>query len=723
MPTGSINPQVDRIYKQKAAELVAQMDREEKVLQLVHGASAVTRLGIPEYNWWNEALHGVARAGVATVYPQAIGLAATFDPDLIEEVAATISVEGRAKYEAASSRGDRDIYKGLTFWSPNINIFRDPRWGRGHETYGEDPYLTAELGKAFIRGIQGQDERYLRAAACAKHYAVHSGPESLRHEFNAEVSAKDLWETYLYAFEECVVEAGVESVMGAYNRTNGQACCAHSYLLQDVLRDQWQFDGHVVSDCWAIKDINEHHKITATITESAALALKNGCDLNCGRAYSNLLGALDEGLIDEKDLDRALIRLLTARFRLGILGDAKDSPFRNIPYSKVDCAEHRSLNLETSRRSLVLLKNDGVLPLSRQKIRTIAVIGPNADNKAALLGNYNGTPNQYFTPLQGIIAEADDDTRVLFAEGCHLFQPSMSGLSKGGDRLAEALACADEADVVVLCLGLDASLEGEEGDTGNPFASGDKPDLKLPGLQEQLLEKVLETGKPVIVVLLAGSALATGLAQEKAAAVIQAWYPGAQGGLAIAQLIFGDYSPSGRLPLTFYRTTEELPDFCDYAMQGRTYRYLSQEPLYPFGYGLSFTSFKYSQPQIEIMADSVGSISEKDQILASITVTVANTGRTGGREIVQLYVRTLPSEPDRPLHQLRGVKSLNLEAGEEKQVKFVLRAKDLYQVDNSGRRYLQPGQYRLFIGGSQPDARSAELTGKDPMSADLYLQK
>lgn len=721
MPTGSISPKRDRQYKIKAAALVEKMDREEKVMQLVHGASAVTRLGVPEYNWWNEALHGVARAGVATVYPQAIGLAATFAPELIEDVATTIADEGRAKYEAASSRGDRDIYKGLTFWSPNINIFRDPRWGRGHETYGEDPFLTAELGKAFIRGIQGTDERYLRAAACAKHFAVHSGPESLRHEFDAEVSEKDLWETYLYAFEECVTEAGVESVMGAYNRTNGQACCAHSFLLQDVLRDKWQFDGHVVSDCWAIKDINEHHKITATLTESSALALRAGCDLNCGNAFLNLLSALDEGLITEKDLDRALIRLMTARFRLGILGNAEDSPYKNIPYSVVDCAKHRKLNLETAQRSLVLLKNKGLLPLQRNQLKTIAVIGPNADNNAALLGNYCGTPNEYFTPLQGIRTQADPKTRVLYAEGCHLFLPAMSGISKEGDRLAEAVACADEADAVILCLGLDASLEGEEGDTGNPYASGDKPDLNLPGLQEKLLEKVLQTGKPVIVVLLAGSALAVGMAQDNAAAVIQAWYPGALGGLAIARLIFGDFSPSGRLPVTFYKTTEELPDFCDYSLLGRTYRYMQETPLYPFAYGLSYTKFSYSRPSLHMVIDKTDVADDPNLELAQIKVTVSNNGKIPGREVVQLYVRSEPGAVDKPLHQLKGVKNIYLPAGETADIEFSLKAKDLYQVDEHGTRVLMPGSYKIFVGGSQPDARSVELTGSEPVSVDIRL--
>ena len=724
MPSGSIKQETDRQYKQKAKDTVSQLSLEEKILQMVHGASEVSRLGIPAYNWWNEALHGVARAGVATVFPQAIGLAATFDPDWIKQVADIISTEGRAKYEAASRRGDRDIYKGLTFWSPNINIFRDPRWGRGHETYGEDPFLTAECGKAFIEGIQGSDERYLKAAACAKHYAVHSGPEGLRHSFNAEVSDKDLWETYLYAFEECVVEAKVEAVMGAYNRTNDEACCAHAYLLEDVLRKQWQFDGHVTSDCWAIKDINEGHGLTRTLHESAALAVKRGCDLNCGNAYLTLMSAFDEGLIEEKDLDQALIRLMTARYRLGLLGESSDSPYNKIPYKVVDCPEHREANLETARRSLVLLKNDGLLPLDRQAIKTLAVIGPNADSRDALLGNYNGTPNDPCTPLGGLAETVMPDTRILYAEGCHLYKTSMTGLSQKGDRLAEALSCVDEADAAVICLGLDATLEGEEGDTGNEFSSGDKPDLNLPGLQQQLLEKVLERCKPVIVVVMAGSALSIGMAEEKANAVIQAWYPGGQGGRAVAQLIFGDYSPSGRLPVTFYRTSEELPDFSDYAMKNRTYRYMTQKPLYPFGYGLSYTSFDYSGLQIKTISSMSKSPADKrNDVLAIVSGQVKNTGKAEGREVVQLYLKAdhAPDASDQPHHQLRGVQTVLLKPGETADFSFELKTKHLWQVAADGIRHLVPGQYTVFVGSCQPDARSAELSQTTSLSGSFSL--
>ena len=723
MSSGFIQKEYDDQYKQQAADLVGKMTLEEKVLNMLHGAAEVSHLDVPAYNWWNEALHGVARAGVATVFPQAIGLAATFDPELLEAVADTVSTEGRAKYEAACRHGDRDIYKGLTFWSPNINIFRDPRWGRGHETYGEDPWLTAELGKAFIKGIQGKDPRYLKAAACAKHFAVHSGPEGLRHHFDAETSMKDLWETYLYAFEECVVDGQVESVMGAYNRTNGDACCAHPYLLQTVLREMWHFDGHVTSDCWAIKDINEGHAITRTLAESSALAVSRGCDLNCGNAYHTLLSAVDDGLITEGEIDRSLTRLMTARYRLGILGDAQDSPFTGIPYTVVDCENHRRQNLEAARRSLVLLHNDGLLPLNRDEIKTIAVIGPNADNLDALLGNYCGTPNEYFTPLRGITEEVNPGTRVLYSQGCHLFKPATSNLPQENNCLSEVLSCAEAADAVVLCLGLDAFLEGEEGDTSNPFSAGDKPDLNLPGIQQKVLDALLATNKPVIVVLLAGSALAVNTAAEKAAAVIQAWYPGAMGGKALAQLIFGDYSPSGRLPVTFYQTSEELPDICDYSMENRTYRYMQQRPLYPFGFGLSYTSFAYSAVDLAGLDDlHATKPADRNDHALSVSIDVTNTGSRAGREVVQLYLAAPGAGQDQPRYQLRGVCPIWLEPGKSRKVTLELLAKHLWSVAEDGSRRIKPGQYQVFVGGSQPDERSQELTGAVPCSTCFTVQ-
>lgn len=495
-------------FEERAKDLVSRMTIEEKVSQMLYNSPAIERLGIPAYNWWNEALHGVARAGTATMFPQAIGMAATFDEELIYKVADVISTEGRAKYHASSKKGDRGIYKGLTFWSPNINIFRDPRWGRGQETYGEDPYLTARLGVAFVKGLQGNHPKYLKAAACAKHFAVHSGPESLRHEFNAVVSKKDLYETYLPAFKALVQEAKVESVMGAYNRTNGEPCCGSKTLLSDILRGEWGFKGHVVSDCWAIRDFHMHHHVTATAPESAALAVRNGCDLNCGNMFGNLLIALKEGLITEEEIDRAVTRLMITRMKLGMFDPEDQVPYASISYDFVDCKEHRELALDVAKKSIVLLKNDGLLPLDRKKIRSIAVIGPNADSRQALIGNYEGTASEYVTVLDGIREMAGDDVRIYYSVGCHLYKDRVENLGEPGDRIAEAVTCAEHADVVIMCLGLDSTIEGEEMHESNIYGSGDKPDLNLPGQQQELLEAVYATGKPIVLVLLTGSALA-----------------------------------------------------------------------------------------------------------------------------------------------------------------------------------------------------------------------
>ncbi|HCR41625.1 MAG TPA: glycosyl hydrolase, partial [Lachnospiraceae bacterium] len=490
-------------FEERAKDLVSRMTLEEKVFQTLYTAPAIERLGVKAYNWWNEALHGVARAGVATVFPQAIGLAATFDEDLLEEVADTISTEGRAKFNMQQKYNDTDIYKGLTFWSPNVNIFRDPRWGRGHETYGEDPYLSSRLGVRFVEGIQGHDKKYMKAAACAKHFAVHSGPEDLRHSFNAVVSKQDLYETYLPAFKACVQEAKVESVMGAYNRTNGEPCCGSKTLLKDILRGEWGFKGHVTSDCWAIKDFHDYHKVTSTPEESVTLAMNNGCDLNCGSMYGHLLYAVRDGLVEEKTLDQAVIRLVTTRMKLGLFDNPGKVSFDQIGYDQVDNKEHKELNLKASRKSIVLLKNENqLLPLDKSKLKTVGVIGPNANNRRALVGNYEGTASEYVTVLEGVKEYLGEDVRVYYSEGCHLFREKIQGLSAKNDRLAEARAVCDMSDVVIACFGLDPSLEGEEGDQGNEFASGDKRDLNLPGIQEDIIKELYNSGKPVILVLL-----------------------------------------------------------------------------------------------------------------------------------------------------------------------------------------------------------------------------
>ena len=540
-------------YRKRAKELVAQMTLEEKVGQTLYQAPAIPRLGIKAYNWWNEALHGVARAGTATVFPQAIGMAATFDEDLLEQVGDAVSTEARAKFNMQQKADDTDIYKGLTFWAPNVNIFRDPRWGRGHETFGEDPYLTSRLGVRYVMGLQGHDEDYLKAAACAKHFAVHSGPESVRHEFNGEVSEQDLRETYLPAFKACVQEGKVEAVMGAYNRTNGAPCCGNSYLLQDILRKEWGFEGHVTSDCWAIKDFHEGHLVTSTPVESVSMAMNNGCDLNCGNLFHFLTQAVENGMVDEKRLNEAVENLFMARMKLGVLDKKEENPFDKIPYTVVDSEEMRKLNREVARRSVVLLKNENhILPLDKKKLHTIGVIGPNADSRKALVGNYEGTSSRYITVLEGIEDYVGENVRVLYSEGCHLYRDRTSNLAMEHDRDSEVRAVCEASDVVIAVVGLDATLEGEEGDTGNEYGSGDKPNLNLPGLQPDIIRIAKESGKPVIVVLLAGSAMALSWEDEHVDAILDGFYPGAQGGAAIAEILFGGANPEGKLPITFY---------------------------------------------------------------------------------------------------------------------------------------------------------------------------
>ncbi len=698
-------------FEERARDLVSRMTLEEKVFQTLYTAPAIERLGIKAYNWWNEALHGVARAGVATVFPQAIGLAATFDEDLLEEVADAISTEGRAKFNMQQKYNDTDIYKGLTFWSPNVNIFRDPRWGRGHETYGEDPYLSSRLGVRFVRGIQGQDEKYRKAAACAKHFAVHSGPEDIRHSFNAEVSVQDLYETYLPAFRACVQEAKVEAVMGAYNRTNGEPCCGSKTLLNDILREEWGYEGHVTSDCWAIKDFHEGHMVTSTPVESVALAMNNGCDLNCGNLYGNLLYAVRDGLVQEEILDRAVTRLVTTRMKLGLFDDQSKVPFHSIGYEKVDGAEHKSLNQKAGRKSIVLLKNDNnLLPLDKSKIKTVGVIGPNANNRKALVGNYEGTASEYITVLEGIKSYLGDDARVFYSEGCHLFKNRIQGLGAENDRLAEARAVCDRSDVIIACFGLDPGLEGEEGDQGNEFASGDKPNLSLPGLQGQLIQELWSSGKPVVLVLLSGSALSIPWEEEHIPAILQGWYPGAQGGRVIAEMLFGEYSPEGKLPVTFYRTSEELPEFTDYNMKGRTYRYMSGEALYPFGYGLSYTEFELENICVDTDEIEPGKA-------VTCRVDIRNTGKIAGAEAVQVYVKV--KAEGAPNHQLKGLKKVSLQPGEQKTVTITLKDAAFGLYDNNGRLILNEGEYELFIGSSQPDDRSIRLTGKKPYSKTL----
>ena len=696
--------------KRRAKELVAKMTVEEKASQLRYDAPAIPRLNVPAYNWWNEGLHGVARAGIATSFPQAIGIAASFDKELLNEIGNVISVEGRAKYNAYSSREDRDIYKGLTFWSPNVNIFRDPRWGRGHETYGEDPYLTGELGEAFVEGLQGDGE-YLKAAACAKHFAVHSGPEAVRHHFDAEVNDKDLWETYLPAFEKLVKNAEVEAVMGAYNRTNGEPCCGHKVLMEDILRGQWGFEGHYVSDCWAVRDFHTNHMVTATAEESAALALKTGCDVNCGNTYLHMLSAYQQGLVTEEDITIAAERLFTTRFLLGMFDETE---YDKIGYDKIECKEHLALADRATAEGVVLLKNNGLLPLKKEEIKSIGVIGPNANSRVALVGNYHGTSSRYITVLEGIQDEVGDDVRVYYSEGSHLFKDRLEHLGWRQDRISEAVNVALNSDVVVLCVGLDETLEGEEGDTGNSYASGDKVDLLLPEVQRELIEAVMKVGKPTIVLNMTGSAMDLRYEQEHADAIMQVWYPGARGGKVIADLLFGKLSPSGKLPITFYNDTADLPAFEDYSMKGRTYRYLESEPLYPFGYGLSYgdadiTSVECNGQKVEagvtVSADTAEGM--------TISVEIENKSNMELGDVVQIYIKDMDSTYATTNGKLCGFARVNVPAGEKVNVAVPMDKDTFTVVNDAGQRLVDGKKFTVSVGFGQADARTKALTGKE----------
>lgn len=684
--------------RKKAEELVSHMTLEEKVSQLRYNAPPIKRLGIPAYNWWNEAIHGVARAGTATVFPQAIGLGASFDEELIYDIASVIAEEGRAKHNAYIEQEDRDIYKGLTFWSPNVNIFRDPRWGRGQETYGEDPYLSSRLGVAYVKGLQG-DKETMKAAACVKHFAVHSGPEALRHEFNAEVSLKDLRETYLPAFEAVVKEAHVEAVMGAYNRTNGEPCCANKTLMQDILREEWGFEGHYVSDCWAIRDFHERHLISPDAKTSAAMAINSGCDLNCGSTYLHILNAYLQGLVHEETITQSCVRLYTTRYLLGLFDG---SEYDRIPYEKVECKEHLELSERAARESMVLLKNQGILPLNKQKIKTIGVIGPNADSRAALIGNYHGTSSEYITILKGIKDYAGEEIRVLYSEGSDLIKKKTESLAQDYDRISEAEMIAKHSDVVVLCVGLNEFLEGEEGDRGNQYASGDKENLLLPEPQRKLMEALSKTNAPVVLCMLAGSDIDLNFAMKHYDAIIQAWYPGARGGKAFAELLFGVHSPSGKLCVTFYDPVQEIPEFTNYSMKNRTYRYLEKKAQFPFGYGLTYGNAKVN-----------GAMLCKNEI--EVEAEAENVGDMAIEEVVQVYVKDRFSSFAALHPRLCGFKRIKIFPGEKKIIKIGL-DKRWFMVVNDKGEYIKDGKrFELYVGFSQPDERSVELMGFEPV--------
>jgi len=685
-------------FEERVEDLVSRMTLEEKISQMFNTAIEIPHLNIPEYNWWNECLHGVAADDHATVFPQAIGLAATWNVDLIQEVANTISDEARAKHHESVRNNERGIFKGLTYWSPNVNLFRDPRWGRGQETYGEDPYLSSKMAVSFIKGLQGDDPKYLKIVATPKHYVVHSGPEPLRHEFDAIVSQKDLWESYLPAFESSIKEAKAYSIMCAYNRTNNDPCCSSKKLLQEILRDNWGFEGYVVSDCGAIYDIYKGHKVAKNIAEASALSIKAGCDLFCNVMTADIKmkesfwkwikRAVDKNLLTEKTINKALRRLFMARFKLGMFDPPELVHYQQISFKLNDCEEHRQLALKTSNESIVLLKNEeNILPLKKD-LKSIAVIGPNADTLSVLIGNYASIPSRWTTFLNGIKNKVSSETKIFYDIGCHRVDKTEKDFTK-------AIEIAEKSDVVIMVLGISPRYEGEEGNATQSEANGDRPHINLPGFQEDLLKAIHETGKPIVLVLTSGSALGVNYAKEHIPAILQAWYPGEEGGTSVADIIFGDYNPAGKLPITFYKSLDQLPPFEEYSMEGRTYRYFKDEPLYPFGYGLSYTKFKYSNLKISPQRIKIG-----EDIL--INVEVENIGKITGDEIVQLYLSKSAPNLELPIRELQGFKRINLKKGESTSVSFTLTDKNLFHVNDEGKRIIEPGMIQISVGGCQP---------------------
>lgn len=679
-------------------DLVSRMSLDEKISQLLNSAIKIDRLSIPKYNFWNECLHGVAGAGIATIFPQSIGLAATWNTQLMNEVATAISDEARAKHHEAVRQNIRKIFRGLTFFSPNINIFRDPRWGRGQETYGEDPYLTSKMGVAFVKSLQGDHPKYLKLVATPKHYVAYSGLESERHHFDARVSQKDLWETYFPAFKACIQEGKAFSIMGAYNRVNGELCCGSKTLLKNILRSQWGFDGYVVSDCGAISDFFKNHKVVDTPEEAVAMAFNTGCDLFCCigiGAMKNkrvkwdwIKSAIEKGLLTENIIDKSIKRLFNARFKLGMFDPPEIVPYAQIPFEVNDCEKHRVLALKAAKESIVLLKNENkILPLNRD-VESIAVIGPNADNLDVLIGNYYGTASKYITPLQGIKNIVSSKTKVNYSQGCPLKEKSTKELKK-------AIEIAKKSNVVIMVLGISPRIEGEQDTAPESDLRGDRVHLNLPEMQEILLKEIYATGKPIILVLTSGSALSVNFAKEYIPAIIELWYSGEEGGTALAEVIFGNYNPGGRLPVTFYKSVDQLPDFSDYSMEGRTYRYFKDEPLYSFGYGLSYTKFKYSNLQIS------PSKTKTDENI-SISVDVENIGNLLGDEVVQLYLTKDSITSDAPIRELQGFKRITLKVEERKSVSFTLKPENLSIFDMDGKQIVKPGKIGISIGGCQP---------------------
>jgi len=690
---------------ERIEDLLKRLTLPEKINQLLHENNEVERLGVPEYNWWNEACHGIGRNGRATVFPQVIGLAATWDRELIKRVASTVADEARAKHHAALAMGRRGQYQGLTFWTPNINIFRDPRWGRGQETFGEDPYLTGELGLAMVQGLQGNDPRYLKTAACAKHYAVHSGPEQARHTFDAQPSPKDLNETYLPAFEK-LVRAGVESVMGAYNRVLGEPACGSKFLLEEILRKRWGFKGHVVSDCGAIDDFHQHHKVTKDAAASAALAVKNGCDLNCGCTYNDLLLAVKQGLISEVEINVSLRRLLATKFKLGFFDPPNRVPWSKISPSIIDCAEHRALARQAAASSIVLLKNNGVLPLRRDH-ESILVAGPTAASTTVMLGNYFGISPRIVTIAEGITSLVSEGCRVAYRTGCPL-----SGVMAPGVNYT--FSTATENEITIAVIGLDPSLEGEEGDTVASPTGGDRDAIELPLVQKEFILELRKHAKKLIVILTGGSAIAVPEVHEVADAVMQVWYPGCEGGQAVAEVIFGLVNPSGKMPVTVPMRTADLPPFENYSMRGRTYRFAETVPLYPFGFGLSYSKLTYGA--LELSPKIVQS--DKEVVVQTI---ITNSSKQPVYEVVQCYIQPPRNGPESAIATLVDFKKVFLPENGSAKVSFRLSSSVFDQIGADGSTARVLGRYLVVVGSASPGARALDLGAAKPSMGEVTL--
>jgi len=701
-------------FEKRAEILVSEMTLDEKISQMVNDAKAIDRLGVPKYNWWSECLHGMARSGKATIFPQAVGLGATFDPVLMKEITNCISDEARGFYNAAIKRNNRNIYTGLTFYSPNVNIFRDPRWGRGQETYGEDPYLTSRMGVAFVEGLQGDDSKYMKAAACAKHYAVHSGPEKFRHGFNALVSTRDLYETYLPAFKALVKEAKVESVMGAYNRTNGVPCCASQELLKNILRDNWGFKGYVTSDCEALIDIYKDHNYASNEVEAAADAIHSGLNLNCGSTYNrSLKKAVNQGLINEKDIDNLLIPLLTTRFKLGLFDPIEDCKYNKISADVVNEPSHRDLAYKAAVESMVLIKNENnVLPLKKD-INYIYVTGPLATSVDAMMGNYFGVNDNIKTYLEGITSRTPNGVSIQYRQGVLLEQPNINSMDWATGEAAQA-------DVVVACVGLTWLLEGEEGESIASNQRGDVTDNSIPQCQIDYLRRlkariVSAPNKKLIVVVSAGSPVNLTEINEIADAVIYAWYPGEEGGDALADIIYGNVSPSGKTPLTFVKSLDQLPDFKNYNMDGRTYKYMKETPLFPFGYGLSFTTFKYGDLKMP------KTVKAGDNLTVQVDIT--NTGNMDSDEVVQLYITDDEASVPVPVRQLAAFNRVSLKKGETKTVSLNVDKVKFSLITENGKREIEPGSFTISVGGGQPvPSTDSYVQGSITVKGHKYLE-